>query len=410
MERFTEAMAVQQLNASLALDMATDVDGVGSAGSADATTDAAADSDASLPNAEERDRIWRQCERFLGGHGPMRLRESLVALAASVTDDDDAAGPDRYGAGRLLETFEREIADILGKEAAVFMPSGTMAQQIALRIWAERGGRCTVAFHPTCHLEIHEQKGYERLHGLTARLVGEAGRLITLDDLRAVAEPLAALLLELPQREIGGQLPEWDELVAQTTWAREHGAAAHMDGARLWEAAPYYGRSYAEVAALFDSVYVSFYKGVGAIAGAALAGDAAFVADARVWQRRHGGNLVQLYPFALSARAGLRQRLDRFPHYHERALAIAAAIRDIPGVAIKPDPPQTHMMHIYLNGDRDRLLEASLALAREERVALFPWLRPTDVPGWQTFELSVGDAADALTDDEIAGYFRRALA
>jgi len=374
---------------------------------APATTDA---TDAAPMSQEERDRIWRQCERFLGGHGPMRLREELRALVASVTDEDDAAGPDRYGEGQLLERFEREIADLLGKDAAVFMPSGTMAQQIALRIWAERSGRRTVAFHPTCHLEIHEQKGYERLHGLHARLVGDAGRLITLADLRGVAEPLAALLLELPQREIGGQLPSWDELVAQTTWARERGAAAHMDGARLWEAAPYYGRSYAEVAALFDSVYVSFYKGVGAIAGAALAGSAEFVADARVWQRRHGGNLIHLYPYALSAREGLRQRLDRFPSYYERAKAIAAAIRDIPGVAIKPDPPQTHMMHVYLRGDRDRLLVASLALAREERVAIVPWLRPTEVPGWQTFELTVGDAADALTNDEIAGYFARILA
>ncbi len=407
MEQLTEAMASQQAGDGAALDGRADDDGMAAVTVASPTKGAAPDS----PDGHaERDRIWRQCERFLGGHGPMRLRESLVALAEGVTDEDDAAGPDRYGTGPLIEGFEREIAGLLGKEAAVFMPSGTMAQQIALRIWAERSGRRTVAFHPTCHLEIHEQKGYERLHGLHARLVGEAGRLITLDDLKVVAEPLAALLLELPQREIGGQLPEWDDLVAQTTWARERGAAAHMDGARLWEAAPYYGRSYAEVAALFDSVYVSFYKGIGAIAGAALAGSADFVADARVWQRRHGGNLIQLYPYVLSARTGLRQRLDRFPHYHERALAIAAAIRDIPGLAIKPDPPQTHMMHIYLRGDRDRLFEASLALAREERVALFSWLRTTEVPGWQMFELSVGDAADALTDDEIAGYFRRILA
>ena len=70
----------------------------------------------------------------------------------------------------------------------------------------------------------------------------------------------------------------------------------HMDGARLWESAPFYGRSYAEIAALFDTVYVSFYKGVGAIAGAALAGPADFIAEARVWQRRHGGDLVNSTP------------------------------------------------------------------------------------------------------------------
>ncbi len=367
-------------------------------------------SDQERAKHEERQAVMRQCERFLAGHGPLHLREELTALAASVTDEDEEAGPDRYGAGRLIERFEREIAGILGKEAAVFMPSGTMAQQIALRIWSERNGRRSVAFHPTCHLEIHEQKGYERLHGLHARLVGEPNRLITLDDLNAITEPLAALLLELPQREIGGQLPSWEELNAQTAWARAHGAALHMDGARLWEAAPYYERSYAEVAALFDSVYVSFYKGMGAIAGAALAGPADFIADARVWQRRHGGNLVQLFPYVLSARANFERRLPHFPTYHRRAVEISSALHGIPGVAITPDPPQTHMMHVYLRGDPDQLMDANLALARDQRVWLLPWLRPADAPGYSMFELTIGDAVKALTNEEIAGYFRRILA
>jgi feruloyl esterase len=87
------------------------------------------------------------------------------------------------------------------------MPTGTMAQQIALRIWSDRRGTRTVAFHPTCHLELHEQKGYQLLHGLHGRLVGDPNRLITLEDLESIHEPVAALLLELPQREIGGLLP-----------------------------------------------------------------------------------------------------------------------------------------------------------------------------------------------------------
>jgi threonine aldolase len=87
-----------------------------------------------------------------------------------------------------------------------------------------------------------------------ARLVGDARALITRADLSAIHEPVAALLLELPQREIGGLLPPWEELAAQAEWARAHGVALHMDGARLWESAPFYERSYAEVAALFDSV------------------------------------------------------------------------------------------------------------------------------------------------------------
>lgn len=230
-------------------------------------------------SADEREAIFARCERFLNGHAAQRPREALLELVDATAPDEE---PDLYGVGALIEDFEREVAVLLGKEAALFLPSGTMAQQIALRVWSDRRGSPVVAFHPTCHLEIHERKGYALLHGLRGETVGEAHRLLTLDDLRALPDRFAALLLELPQREIGGQLPSWDDLETQAAWARERGAALHLDGARLWEAAPFYDRSPAEVAALFDSVYVSFYKGVGAIAGAVLAGPAGMVAEARV--------------------------------------------------------------------------------------------------------------------------------
>ena len=223
---------------------------------------------------------------------------SLAELVDEVGPDEQ---PDRYGEGSLINDFEQEVATLLGKEAAMFVPSGTMAQQIALRIWSERRRSTTVAFHPTCHLELHEQGGYAFLHGLRARLIGEATRLLTLDDLCATPGSLAALLLELPQREIGGQLPAWADLEQQVAWARQRELPVHLDGARLWECGPYYNRPLAEIAALFDSVYVSFYKGLGAIAGAALLGSTEFIAEARVWLRRHGGNLVQLFPFVISA-------------------------------------------------------------------------------------------------------------
>src|SRR5262245_19858038 len=212
------------------------------------------------------------------------------------------------------------------------MPSGTMAQQIALRIWADRRGSKVVAFHPTSHLELHEQRGYAHLHGLEARLVGGPRSLLTRADLDAVPDRVAALLIELPQREIGGQLPSWEELQSQVAWARERGTALHLDGARLWETQPFYGRALAEIAEPFDSVYVSFYKILGGISGAGLAGPADFVAEARTWLRRHGGNLVTQSPQVLSARAGLRDRLPRVPLYVERARRIASVLRAFPGV------------------------------------------------------------------------------
>ena len=120
-----------------------------------------------------------------------------------------------------------------------------------------------------CHLNRHEGEAYQRLHGLTGRPAGEVDRLMTIDDLTAIAEPAAALLIELPQRDLGGQQPDWEDLQAQVAWARDRGAAVHLDGARLWESAAGYDRPLAEIAALFDTVYVSFYKGIGALPAAA---------------------------------------------------------------------------------------------------------------------------------------------
>lgn len=119
---------------------------------------------------------------------------------------------------------------------------------------------------------------------------------------------------------------------------------------------------------------------------------------------------MRLYPFVLSARLNLRRRLTLFPSYHQRALTIARVLAVVPGVAVKPDPPQTRMMHVYLQGDPARLMENCLAIAREERVLLFRSLRPTDVPGISMFELALGDAADALTDEEIGVFFARVMA
>lgn len=120
----------------------------------------------------------------------------------------------------------------------------------------------------------------------------------------------AALVVELPQRGLGGQLPPWD---AQVAWARERGAAAHLDGACLWEAAAGYGRTLAEVAALFDTTNVSFYKGLGALPGCCLAGPADVVAEVREWRQRMGGTLFGLWPGAASALSCLRRRLPLMP-------------------------------------------------------------------------------------------------
>jgi threonine aldolase len=359
----------------------------------------------------ERDRnaIRRTCTRSLGLLPPRRRspRHILAELAALTPDDVEA---DSYGEGKVIASFEGEIAALLGKAAAVFMPSGTMAQPIALRIWAERKRVATVAFHPRCHLEIHEEKGYQRLHGLHARLVGAPAELLTLSDLESVAEPIAALLIELPQRELGGLLPTWEDLEKIAAWARQRGAALHLDGARLWESQPFYGRPFSEIAALFDSVYVSVYKGLGGIAGCLLAGPLDFVREARVWQRRQGGNLPSLWPYVLAARAGLAERLPRMPHYVEKARSLAPRLAALPGIEVTPCPPPTNMFHLHVRAERARLDEAALDVAEATGVWMFGKVVPTDSPLRQRVELMCLDAMLELSDDEIVELFGLLLA
>jgi threonine aldolase len=355
----------------------------------------------------EKEKILYGCTRFLSGHGFIPPQVELERLSQEAAQDSRA---DRYGTGELIEAFEKEAADLLGKDAAVFMVSGTMAQQCALRVWSERRSIRGIAFHPLCHLEIHEDKAYQHLHGLKGVVLGSPHRLITLQDLEAIREPLAALLLELPQREIGGQLPAWDELVSQAGWARRQGIPLHMDGARLWECGPFYQRPYAEIAALFDSVYVSFYKALGGISGAALAGPTDFIKEARLWQHRHGGVLDQQYPLVLAARAGLRERLPRMAQYHQKALEVAEILTSFePRAEVVPDPPATNMMHVYLRGEKEGLEQASLRIAETHKVCLMRTLFPSPIPGLQRIEISIGDSALQIGREELHSLFAELL-
>jgi len=347
----------------------------------------------------ERRSLREACDRSIGGHG---LRPPQMTLAEIATLGADDLTADIYGDGGTVGILEDEVRNLLEKPAAVFMPSGTMIQQIALRIHAAGRTSRVVAFHPTCHLELHEDKAYQRMHGLVALNIGDRHSLITLADLEAIHEPLAALLIELPQREIGGQLPAWKDLVAQIDWAHRHGAAAHMDGARLWECGPYYSRRLSEIAALFDTVYVSFYKGLAGVGGGMLLGEEDVIAEAREWRHRHGGTLFNMWPYAAAALAGLRLRLPRMADNLAHARAIAAALNEMDGVQVIPDPPQVPMMHIALPTTANAFNAGVRKLAKEQKLWAFGGSAPTDVPGYRMVELYVGDATLELTPTDIA--------
>ncbi|MCE9657285.1 MAG: threonine aldolase [Burkholderiales bacterium] len=314
---------------------------------------------------------------------------------------------DMYGQGALVEGFERKVAAMLGKEAAMFAPSGVLAQLAAVRIWTEAAGVARFGMHPTSHLAHHEEQAYAALlhcHGVP---VGDRLRPMRAADLEAVRESLACLLVELPIREAGGQLPSWDELEALKAAARERRVPLHMDGARLWESAAYYGKDHAAIAAGFDSVYVSVYKGIGGFAGALLAGDSGFVAKARVWRRRLGGTLHHLSPLVASAAIRFDERIALMPALYRRAVELASGLADLPGLRVNPAVPQTNMMHLYFDAPAEAVADARDALAKASGCWLVNAVRPAEVPGWSVTELYVGDQLLGADNARVVGLFAR---
>lgn len=349
--------------------------------------------------ADRRAAARRGCARWLVGHGDITPGRWLAELADAATVPD----LDRYGAGGEVEALEHEVAQLLGAESVVFMPSGVMAQQAAMRSWAERSSTDAVAVHGLSHLVVHELDALSEMHRLRVQHLTDEPRPATVDDLDRLAGPLAAVSLELPLRDAGYLLPSWEELVAFTDRARERGVPVHLDGARLWESQPFYDRPHAEIAALFDSVYVSFYKGLGGVAGAALAGPQDLVAQARRWRARHGGTLFSMLPYAVGARDGLRRRLPRMAAYATRARALAAGLGSVDGVRVHPDPPHTNAFRVFVDATVEALEEATLRAMETDHVALASWWRPAEVPGWAMTELTVGDATlDWDLEDQLA--------
>ncbi|MFF8610316.1 threonine aldolase family protein [Streptomyces sp. NPDC015346] len=358
-----------------------------------------------------RARVWGGAERKLW-HAPIdgtvgrRLRE-LAAWAERVGDD---GGPlDAYGDG-LVEEVERRVADVLGLPAAVFFPTGTMAQQVALRCWSGRTGSPVVALHPLAHAEVHEGGALAAVSGLRTVCPTDEPRLPTAEEVRDHPEPFGTLMLELPLRDAGFVLPSWEALVEVVEAARERDAVVHVDGARLWECAPHFGRDLREIAALADSVYVSFYKSLGGLSGAALAGPADVMEEARVWRHRYGGLVFQQYPAALSALRGLTCELPRLPSYVTHARVVADGLRagfaeaGVPWFRVHPEVPHTHQFQVWLPYAPDVLTAASLALTEETGTVLFRrWSGPgaAGPPGVAVTEVTVTEPGLSWTADDV---------
>lgn len=344
---------------------------------------------------ERLEAVARGCDRFLYGHGRPGPAEVLAALTEEAALGGDA---DRYGDGGVVAEVEEQVRSLLGAPAAVLLPTGVMAQSVALRTHADSSGRARIAMHPSSHPLLHEEEALTALHGLEVVPVGDPLGLATADELLASAD-LGAVLVELPQRETGGQLLPLAELAALSEGCRERGTALHVDGARLWECGPAYGDLRA-VVALADTTYVSLYKGLGGPAGAVLLGSVELVESARVWRRRQGGTLPALWPLALGARRGLREHLPRMADYVAHAQALAAALDGVVEVVC---PPATPLFHVLLPGDAARVEEVLLDVSEASGVFLGGADPDPLRPGVARKEVYAGSTALAVSPAELVG-------
>ena len=343
------------------------------------------------------------CTRWLAGRRAPAA-DALRALADAVTEDEW----DGYGSGGEVELLEQEIAELLGKPAAVFLPSGILAQQSVLRVFADRAGTQRVAVHGLSHLLVHELNALEEVHHLRIERMTSEPRQPRPDELTAIPGKLAAVTVELPLRDGGFVLPTWDELVVFAAACEARGVPLHLDGARLWESTPYLEHSLAEIAALASTVYVSFYKGLGGLSGAALAGPEDVVAEVRRWQRRLGGNLYTLFPYAVSAREALRTVLPQMGDLHHRAVELAGALQS-KGFRAFPEPPHTNSFRVYAPRPAEEIELTAIRRMEATRESISYRWQAADVPGWSFVELVVTPATLQWRVDEVAKAFGELL-
>jgi threonine aldolase len=258
-------------------------------------------------------------------------------------------GDDVLGDDPTVQALETQVAQILGKEAAVFMPSGTMTNQVALRTHTEPGDE--VILEAQSHIYYYEGGGPAALSGVMCRLVdGERG-IFRASDLRQALRPpnphfakTKLVCLENTHNRGGGKIYPLKEIQEIAHICRDQQLKLHLDGARLWNATAATGISEAEYSAPCDSVSVCFSKGLGAPVGSALAGSGPFIARARRFRKQFGGGMRQAGILAAGALYALEHHRERLKLDHDHAQILATELAQLEEIEIDPNSVETNMI------------------------------------------------------------------
>jgi threonine aldolase len=299
-----------------------------------------------------------------------------AAMAAAEVGDD------QYGEDPTMNRLQERIADLLGEEAALWIPSGTMANQIALRVLCRPGDDVLVARES--HAMWHEAGAAAANAGIQFTEIGSGGTF-TRDEFLAARKPgdhpvyprTRLVEIENTHNRAGGVIFPHPAAVEICAAAREAGIASYLDGARLWNAAAATGRSVAELAAPFDLVSVSLSKGLGAPGGSVLAGSRDLIASAVRHRRMLGGAMRQVGIFAAAGLYALDHNLDRLAEDHANAQAFARELAACAGVAIDPAAVETNIAMFDL---APRAPDAATVVSRaRERGVLVLAFRPRTI-------------------------------
>ncbi|HEV7226713.1 MAG TPA: low-specificity L-threonine aldolase [Pirellulales bacterium] len=287
------------------------------------------------------------------------MPESLIDLRSDTMTKPTAAmrramaeaevGDDTFGEDPTVNRLQEKLAGLLGKEAAVYVPSGSMSNQIGVRLHCAPGDEflCEAG----CHIYNYEQGAFAQLSGVVARPIeGEYG-VLRLEQLTGLIRPenihlvrTRLVCLENTHNRGGGRVLPYDEIERISQWARANGIAMHLDGARLFNAQVATGIKAAEWAKHFDTVSVCFSKGLGAPVGSALAGTREMIDRALRHRKLFGGTMRQAGVIAAGALYALEHHIDRLADDHAHARRLAAAIREIDGLELRPAEIDTNLV------------------------------------------------------------------
>ncbi len=323
---------------------------------------------------------------------PIDLRSDTLTRPTPAMREAMAAaevGDDMFGEDPTVARLEARVAELLGKEAAMFAPSGTMANQLALRAHTEPGDE--VILDGNAHIHYYEGGAPAALSGLTCRCLPGVRGIFTAADVEAVLRPAdqhfpptRLVCLENTHNRGGGRIWPQERVREIGALTRERGLRLHLDGARLWNAAVASGIPERQLAAEFDSVAVCFSKGLGAPVGSALCGSGEFIRRARRFRKMFGGGMRQAGILAAGALHALEHHRERLAEDHANARLLADGLATLPGMELDP-----------------AAVETNIVIARVTAVPADRLVRELDAAGVRIFSIGP-DTIRAVTSLEVS--------